>query len=398
VELFKHVSVDWLSKKWWFFSFSCLLIVLGAAGYFLRGGMKYGIDFTGGTIILMKFNEMPELDRIRELLSRESQAPPLIQRYDAPSMNMVQVRIQSIFEGAENLEAGRERLLAVFRKEFDPGHAGSELKDFNNVGLADIFGYLHEADPDNLAAKGEKVQDIERYYQDMALRLKDYRDKDCEGLVPALGDLKAAAGISGETIAGIEKGFFAGPFAVKGHESVGAIAGADLRYRATLAVLFSFAGMLIYVAFRFKLIYGVAAVIALIHDLVITLGLFAVTNKEISLTVIAALLTLVGYSMNDTIVIFDRVRENLKLGRKESITRIINLSINQVFSRTVMTSGTTFFSVLALLVLGGEVLNGFSFALTIGIIVGTYSSFGIAGPIVEWWYRTLEKKPKGKAA
>ncbi len=140
------------------------------------------------------------------------------------------------------------------------------------------------------------------------------------------------------------------------------------------------------------------AIVALFHDILITLGLFALTQKEISLTVIAALLTLTGYSVNDTIVVFDRVRENLRTMRKESLTRVLNLSINQTLSRTIMTSGMTFLSVFALLVFGGEVLSGFSFALTVGIIIGTYSSIAIASPIVEWWYRTAELKAKTRAA
>jgi preprotein translocase subunit SecF len=161
---------------------------------------------------------------------------------------------------------------------------------------------------------------------------------------------------------------------------------------------FSFLAMLVYIAFRFKPIYGVAAVIALFHDLAITIGLFALTEKEISLTVIAAFLTLVGYSMNDSIVVFDRVRENLRTMRKESLYGILNLSVNQTLARTIMTSGMTFLSVFALFVFGGEVLNGFSFALTVGIIIGTYSSIGIACPIVDWWYRTAENGSKRKAA
>lgn len=398
MELFKQISVDWLDKKWIFLAFSLLLLVAGAAGYNMRGGLTYGIDFTGGTIILMKFNETPDLDRIRESLSPETLTPPLIQQYDAPSKNMVQIRLQSAAEEDEGLESERDRLLGVLRKVFDPEHIGSGLSDFNNTGLDDLFRYLLEEDPDGLADSGKGSLDIEQYYMEAAQALKDYRDKDWEGLVPALGDLKETPGVSEAVIASLGKNYYAGPFHVKGHESVGAIVGADLRNRATLAVLLSFAGMLVYVGFRFKFAYGVAAVIALIHDLAITIGLFALTNKEISLTVIAALLTLVGYSMNDSIVVFDRVRENLRLVRKEPYARILNLSINQTFSRTIMTSGMTFLSALALLVFGGEVLNGFSFALTVGIIIGTYSSIGIATPIVAWWYSSQEFKPKQKTA
>lgn len=398
MELFKQITVDWLRKKWWFLVVSVLMLALGAAGYTMRGGFRYGIDFTGGTLMLLKFKTTPDLDRIRQALSPESRTPPLIQRYDAPSKNTVQVRIQATTTDAEDLEAGRERLLAVLRGAFDSEHAASPLKDVNNAGLSEINEYLRENDPDGLGARGEKILDIERHYRDMAQALKDFRDRDREGLVGDLGDFRAVSGVSPAVVDSLKKNFYAGPFAVKGHESVGAIVGADLRYRAMLAVLLSFAGMLVYIGFRFKWIFGVAAVIALIHDLAITLGLFALTNKEISLTVIAALLTLVGYSMNDTIVIFDRVRENLKVARKESITRLINTSINQTFARTVMTSMTTFLSVAALLLFGGEVLNGFAFTLTVGIIIGTYSSLGIASPIVDWWYRTREQSPKRKAA
>ena len=396
MELFKQISIDWLGKKWLFGGFSLLLLALGIGGYVMKGGLQYGIDFTGGTIMLLKFRQAPDLDRIREALSPESQSPPLIQRYDAPSKNSVQVRIQSLAGENEDLEAGRKKLIAILRKEFDPEHVDTPLKDLNNAGQTDIYEYLLQNDPDGLTAKGETVMDIDRHYRDSAQAIKDYRDKDCEGLVPALADLGNIPGISKAVIDNLSKNFYTGPFAVKGHESVGAIVGADLRRRAGWAVGLSFLGMLVYVGFRFKFVYGVAAVIALIHDLAITVGLFAITGKEISLTVIAALLTLVGYSMNDTIVVFDRVRENLRMSRKEPFPKLLNLSINQTFSRTIMTSGMTFLSVLALLLFGGEVLNGFSFTLTVGIIIGTYSSIGIATPIVAMWYGESERKPKAR--
>jgi preprotein translocase subunit SecF len=145
------------------------------------------------------------------------------------------------------------------------------------------------------------------------------------------------------------------------------------------------AGMLIYLWFRFQLIYGVAAVVACFHDTLITVGAFALLNKEISLTVIAAILTLVGYSMNDTIVVFDRIRENLRLSRRESLHDVVNRSINQTLSRTVLTSGLTFLTVLSLYIFGGQVLNGFSFALVVGILIGTYSSIAVAAPMLVAW-------------
>jgi preprotein translocase subunit SecF len=163
---------------------------------------------------------------------------------------------------------------------------------------------------------------------------------------------------------------------------VGPKIGNELRAQALYAVLAALAGMLVYIAFRFEWTYGVAAVLAIFHDTFITIGLFSLFNQEISLTVLAALLTLVGYSMNDTIVVFDRIRENLKLMRRESFSSIINMSINQTLSRTILTSGLTLLTAAALLLFGGPVLHGFSLALTIGIVVGTYSSIFIASPIL----------------
>jgi preprotein translocase subunit SecF len=166
---------------------------------------------------------------------------------------------------------------------------------------------------------------------------------------------------------------------------VGPTVGRQLEKQALLATLYSMAGMLVYLWFRFQLIYGVAAVVACFHDTLITVGAFALTNQEISLTVIAAILTLVGYSMNDTIVVFDRIRENLRLSRRESLPDVVNRSINQTLSRTVLTSGLTFLTVLSLYLFGGQVLSGFSFALVIGILIGTYSSIAIAAPMLVAW-------------
>ena len=187
-------------------------------------------------------------------------------------------------------------------------------------------------------------------------------------------------------------------------EIVGPTAGAQLQRQAWLATLYSLLGMLIYLWFRFELIYGVAAVVAVFHDTLITVGAFSLTNQEITLTVIAAILTLIGYSMNDTIVVFDRIRENLALSRRESIHDVVNRSINQTLSRTVISSGLTFLTVLSLYLFGGEVLHGFSFALVIGILIGTYSSIAVAAPMLvayqDWRVKRgkVASLPAGKRA
>jgi preprotein translocase subunit SecF len=173
---------------------------------------------------------------------------------------------------------------------------------------------------------------------------------------------------------------------------VGPTVGRQLESKALWATVYSLLGMLVYLWFRFQLIYGVAAVVAVFHDTLITVGAFALLNKEISLTVIAAILTLIGYSMNDTIVVFDRIRENLRLSRRESLPDVVNRSINQTLSRTVLTSGLTFLTVLSLYIFGGAVLNGFSFALVIGILIGTYSSIAVAAPMLVAWQQWRASK------
>lgn len=179
-------------------------------------------------------------------------------------------------------------------------------------------------------------------------------------------------------------------YKIDGTEAVGAIAGAQLRNKAIAVTLAALVGILIYIAFRFEWTYGAAAVIAVFHDVLVTLGFFSIFQFEVSLTVIAALLTLVGFSVNDTIVVFDRIRENRKLHRRDSLYKVTNDAINQTLSRTIITSGLVFLSVLAMVLFGGEVLRGFSVALLIGVVFGTYSSVAIASPIMVWWEQRIE--------
>ncbi len=195
----------------------------------------------------------------------------------------------------------------------------------------------------------------------------------------------------------LSAGYHDSGFSVQQVDIVGPTAGAQLTHQAFLATLYSLLGMLVYLWFRFELIYGVAAVVAVFHDTLITIGFFSLTNQEITLTVIAAILTLVGYSMNDTIVVFDRIRENLALNRREQLADVVNRSINQTLSRTVIASGLTFLTVLCLYVFGGEVLHGFSFALVVGILIGTYSSIAVAAPMLvayQNWRASRAPTPK----
>jgi preprotein translocase subunit SecF len=204
---------------------------------------------------------------------------------------------------------------------------------------------------------------------------------DVEIALPETSDSNHDAGRA-QVESALQSNYHDSGFTVQQVDIVGPTAGKQLTRQAGAAVLYSLLGMLIYLWFRFELIYGVAAVVAVFHDTLITVGAFSLTNQEITLTVIAAILTLVGYSMNDTIVVFDRIRENLALSRRETLSSVVNKSINQTLSRTVLTSGLTFLTVLCLYLFGGEVLHGFSFALVIGILIGTYSSIAVAAPML----------------
>jgi preprotein translocase subunit SecF len=306
MDIIRDTHIDFLKYRWHFIGFSLLVIALGAFDIVRKGGLRYGIDFSEGTIVYAKFEKTPQIDAVREKLSNAGLGEAIIQRYDREELNLVMIRVERGHDGATSLDTTANRILAILQNDF----------------------------PDNELVDSST-------------------------------------------------------------EIVGPVVGSELRRQARNATLFSLLAMLLYIGFRFEPIYGVAATIAVFHDVLVTLGLVSIFNYEISLNVIAAFLTLVGYSVNDTIVIFDRVRENRKLTRKQSLAELLNVSLNQTLRRTILTSGLTFLSVIALFLFGGEVLRGFSFVLVVGLIAGTYSTIGIAAPVVNWW-RQFRDKPVGE--
>lgn len=206
--------------------------------------------------------------------------------------------------------------------------------------------------------------------------------------------------ISDETIeqikAALNKNLPNNPFEVRSIDAVGPKIGSELRTQAILATLVALGGILIYISIRFEFMFALAAVLALFHDVLITLGLFSILGKEISLAIVAAILTIVGYSLNDTIVVFDRIRENLKRMRTKPLEEIINSSINQTLSRTIITGLTTLFALIVLFIFGGSVIRDFAFAIIVGVLVGTYSSIYIASPVLIEWGARAEKLQKRK--
>ena len=287
----KQTYIDFMGKFKTALMFSGLLILAGIASIAVHGGLKFGIDFEGGTLVQLKFPEVPAIDSIRSGLREIGLAGSTIQEFGSPDTILIRVEI-----------------------------ADGELKE-------------------------------------MGTRIKK-----------ALEETKGFTGIIIERV-----------------EMVGPKVGKDLRIKALLSILYAIIGIVIYISWRFEFQYAIAAIIALLHDVLITMGAFSVLDKEFTLVIVAAFLTIIGYSLNDTIVVFDRIRENTRRRSKESLSDVINTSINQTLSRTLLTSGTTLLVVAALFVLGGEIIHDFSFALLVGVVVGTYSSIFIASVFLLYW-------------
>ena len=310
MEFLKNPSYDFLGKTKILLAVSTALILAGIA-YISTQGIRYGVEFSGGTQLIARFQSRPEVDRVRAAVDKVT-AGATIQTYDDPSKNQVLVRLPHTSANDADLGSSAQAVLQSLR---------------------------------------------ENYGQN--------------------------------------------PVVESSTEIVGPIVGAELRRKAIQLTIFGLLFQLIYIAFRFGgAAWGFAATVAVFHDVIITVGLLAIFRYEITLNVIAALLTLVGYSVNDTIVIFDRVRENLKHRRKEPMVKLINDSVNQTLSRTIISNGTTFLTVLGLFLFGGEVLRGFGFTMVVGIIIGTYSTIFIAAPVVVWWdtYRKKQRPPTARAA
>ncbi|HEX3819635.1 MAG TPA: protein translocase subunit SecF [Candidatus Sulfotelmatobacter sp.] len=369
MEFFRNPNIDFLSKKWYFIAFSLVFSVAGILSMLFWHGLPLGIDFRGGTLVYVKYSHTPNDNAVRSDMDHAGLHNVRIQRFGEVSSNeiLIDLPLQETTEQA--LDRGKNQIINALQKNAPAGKP-----DLNNTSALSLAAYLLQKDPLHLGT------DAQQRYSAIAQSIVNYRDKTKGGVLSSFDELKGVA--EPAVLASIQDGFFLSDFGVYQVEIVGPQVGAQLRRQAVLATLYSLAGMLIYLAFRFELIYGVAAVITVFHDTLITLGAFSLADKPISLTVIAAILTLIGYSNNDTIVVFDRIRENLKLMRREKLSDVVNRSINQTLSRTILTAGLTFLTVLALFVFGGEVLHGFSFALVIGILIGTYSSIAIAAPIL----------------
>ncbi len=299
MQFIKDTNIDFIGKRKIAITISLVFILIGIISLIVSGGPNYGIDFTGGTSLQLRFDKPVNTGEIRNILSKIGLGNTEIKQFGAS--NEILIRIQQL----ENSDDVSDKVIEELK---------NNLKDNN-----------------------------------LELRMK---------------------------------------------ETVGPRIGSELRRAAIWAIIIALALILAYISWRFEFTFAVGAVVALFHDVMITLGIFSLLNLEISLAIVAAFLTIIGYSLNDTIVVFDRIRENLKVLRRDDVVKIFNTSINQTLGRTILTSLTTFIVVLILFFFGGEVIHNFSFALVVGVVVGTYSSIFIASPVVVEWKLKAERKKK----
>jgi preprotein translocase subunit SecF len=388
MELFKNTNFDFLGKKWPFIILSLLLTAAGLASLVLKGGPRLGIDLKGGALVYVKFADRPPLEQLRSALGKGLPGgTPEIQEVTGTN----EVIIGTEMREERELAKVREIIVQILASTFGHGQGAGKL-DINNTGQQAIVERLRGP----LAAAGVNL--TEQQLTDLVRNITQFRDTPPRsGLIRSFDQLSGLPGVTSQVIQVLKQEAFTAPYSIRSVEIVGPKVGAELQRQAIYVVLWALLGMLVYIGFRFEWIYGFAAVVAVFHDTIVTVGLFSIFNKEISLTVIAALLTLIGYSMNDTIVVFDRIRENLKLNKRMGFYDLVNASVNQTLSRTVLTSGLTFLTVVSLWLFGGPVLNGFSFALVVGIIVGTYSSVFIASAILVFWQDWMEKRKKSSS-
>ncbi len=359
VQLFKNANIDWLGNRRAFIIVSILLMLAGmvsAVARYATGRPPFnlGVDFKGGTVITVKFKQRPSAEELRTALQQAGVHEAVIQPVnDKPDEHLIKLpRLDTPATTTPNTQAGTAQQGAT------QGQTEGQAVVQPSPGAPSQQGVTPEQQAGVDVGRASVARALTKFGPEVPNNQP----------FPDQGNA----------------------FQIVGTDAVGAVAGAALRNQAVAVTLLALVGILIFIALRFEWTYGAAAVIAVFHDLLVTLGIFSIFQWEISLTVIAALLTLVGFSVNDTIVTFDRVRENLRLRRRDSLYDITNDSINQTLSRTVITSGLVLLSVLALVLFGGEVLFGFSVALLIGIIFGTYSSIAIASPIMVWWQQRLE--------
>jgi preprotein translocase subunit SecF len=384
MRFFHDTHVQFMKYRWHWIAVSTALNLLALGLIFLGPGFKYGVDFAGGTQLTLKFKTEPDLSRVRRALEGLKLGAVSIQRFDEPTLHEFLIRIQN--PGQEGDYS--TQMISGLDKELNPTTASIRL---NLQGMETLRDELVQRNPDGISGSPDALR---AHYEPMAAAILEARKK--LGILSGAPDLAGITELSPKVRAYLSDNARFGEFSVLAADNVGPAVGKDLRTKAMYAVGFSLLGMLVYIWFRFQLQYGIGALVATFHDTLIALGALSLTGREMNIPTIAALLTLVGYSVNDTVIIFDRIRERTKLDRGKPLAEVMDVAINQTLSRTVITSGLTELVVLALFFFGGDVINTFAFVLMIGIVVGTYSSIYIASPIALGVSNWLDRRKKAR--
>jgi preprotein translocase subunit SecF len=376
MELLRDTNFDFMKYRKFWVVVSLILVAAGIVAVFVHGNLNVGIDFAGGTQINLKFRERPDIDRLRSILGSQGMGDAQIQSFGDEDGNEVLIKTRLV-EGRE--EGARDQIVRALDQQFNPGQTGKP--DLNRIGAEAVAQILVQADPDRVAGQGPDAAIA--HYEEVAESILAKRTD--VGLFETWDELAGVQGVSQAVLSHLRGQATLGNFTVTGVENVGPQIGEELRRQGFWAVILSLVGMLVYIWFRFELRFGVGAIMACIHDVLVTLGFYALAGFEFNLTTIAAFLTLIGYSVNDTVVIFDRVRENMRKTRRQPFIEVLNRSINETLSRTILTGGSTLLALLALLIWGGDVIRGFAFVMFVGILVGTYSSIYVASPFALLW-------------
>lgn len=374
IQVFKDANYDFMKRGRLLLTLSALFTLL-AIGILVFKGLQLGIEFSGGTELQLKFLDPTTVGEVRTKLLAAGIEDPVVTTIGKPEQQEIYIKLVS-HEGVVKGDELAHRVTGALRS----GAAREGLGDLNVIDAKGLEVLLAGA-PDLPAEAASKLAQA---IAERRSRLAIFR---------AVDDLADLPGMTPEILEYLRQRTFAGPVVLRSQSYIGPAVGSELLWKAFGAIVGSLIGMLVYIWIRFEFEWGCAAVLAVAHDTLITLGLFALLEKEMSLSVVAAFLTLVGYSVNDTVVVFDRVRENLRLRiGGGDLSKTINMSVNQTLSRTIITSGLTFISVFVLLLFGGAALSGFSFVLTVGIVVGTYSSVFVASALLMLWKEFLARR------
>ena len=381
MQLFKTPNIKFLKYKYIALAVTGIIVLAGILNITVFKGLKLGVDFGEGTLLRVMLTTSSDEGQIRDLLGSAGLGKSQVQRSGKTGREFQIRAMQTVSTKAseedllEAHEALADKIIAAIRGDDGKDELARGLIDLNVIDEAGLSRLFESAFPGSGPDAAHRVI----AYRNEAGIIANFKDLDGLGLKP-------------EALAFLKDKAFLGKMTVLSRETVGPQVGADLRRKAVQATIWSLIGMLIYIALRFKLEFGVAAIFTLAQDVLITMSVYSFTNREINLPIIAGILTIVGFSTNDTIVIFDRVRENQKAMRGKPLEEVMNISLNQTLARTIITSGTVFATVLSLFLFGGEVINDFAFLMLVGTIEGVYSTIYLSCPVVLFWQRWFKPK------